>query len=247
MCVIAFSIQFPLDDAVQVWAFSLGIAFLLSAVLYTLIFIHSMKGSIMDVEKRILADTFLKMTLPILIAEVVINATGTVLLWAVDTKGGWTPLAIMNACIWMHMFMLFGCGCLLTSSHTTSEGNPWLLEEVLESAEDHEKSVHRWENRCRSWCCLFRVVTCNLFGGGAMEAGDATYADVAKVMSQFFTGLDLVPSDLIAALCLVVSNHTMNLKLIFKYRVACGAACEGSCSSTSHYSPCTPSFVELSL
>ncbi|GBG29982.1 Sn1-specific diacylglycerol lipase alpha [Hondaea fermentalgiana] len=60
-----------------------------------------------------------------------------------------------------------------------------------------------WERRCRRWCKCFQILTCNIFGSSYHEATDETYRDVANVMARFFKGMDVVPSDLIAALCLL--------------------------------------------
>lgn len=78
----------------------------------------------------------------------------------------------------------------------------------VEHATDSEgmsMSVTRldWEKRCRRWCRCFQIITCNIFGSSYHEVTDETYRDVANVMARFFKGMDVVPSDLIAALCLL--------------------------------------------
>lgn len=60
-----------------------------------------------------------------------------------------------------------------------------------------------WEHRCRRMCRCWQLLTCNVFGNSYNEASDATYRDVANVMARFFKGTDLIPSDLVAALCLL--------------------------------------------
>lgn len=68
---------------------------------------------------------------------------------------------------------------------------------------EHVENVRLWEKRCKSCCKWLQLCTCNLFGGTNIPEDLEAVARVLAQVLHHEGMLDLVPSDLVAALILV--------------------------------------------
>ncbi len=223
--------------------------YLVSLSLFVLLFVHSLRGTIVDTESRAMVNPLLKLLTITTGGELVVNAFGSILLFVnecpdscvVETHDrgefmffslstSYTMLQIVAIAVWVNCVLFFTCGFFLISNSRRARRNVMggdqyrALEVNDESYSDLEEdinamlSIHHasddeglswsvtrtdWEGRCKRMCCWFQLITCNIFGSSVHQASDETYRDVANVMARFFKGLDLVPSDLIAALTLL--------------------------------------------
>lgn len=60
-----------------------------------------------------------------------------------------------------------------------------------------------WNRRCRRMCACCQCLTCGLFGGIHGTGGPDAFQQVAVVLAGWFKNLDLIPSDIVAALFLM--------------------------------------------
>jgi len=207
----------------SVWAV---VVFAMSFVVSWVLFFYSLRGSIVDVDQRKRVIPVLKVLIGIALFEGLLNILGTVFAfrtipscdeatWA-DQRNVSISFYLLRVIVlvsWVHFLSFFAVGRMTISNMRVSRFSDYMnldIEEQMhiEHATDDEGmswSVTRsdWERRCKGCCWWFQIITCNIFGGAAHQASDETYSQVANVMARFFKGMDVVPSDLAAALCLL--------------------------------------------
>lgn len=78
-------------------------------------------------------------------------------------------------------------------------------QRLFDSDEDNDlgSTSQTWSRRCVRVCTWFQCATCGLFGGINGTGGPDAFQQVAVVLAGWFKGLDLVPSDIVAALFLM--------------------------------------------
>ena len=133
-------------------------------------------------------------------------------------------LVLIVAILQFAEWFVYGCGlyCLQTAGRSDHDiGNDIGLDPNAplhgtiggSNAHPHrltEEAIVTWENRCRSIVRIIRWLTCNLFGGNNVEEG---FQQVARVLTTFFHHdgfLDVVASDIAAAIVLVRVEQRAN-------------------------------------
>jgi len=71
----------------------------------------------------------------------------------------------------------------------------------------------QWRTWFRQLCSLAQVLTCGLFGGINGTGGPDAFQEFATILSGFFKSLDLVPSDIVAALFLMRAEQRLQEKI----------------------------------
>jgi len=94
------------------------------------------------------------------------------------------------------------CYCLQATSSSKNAHNKDNDEDDIH-LRDEESVLQLWESRCQLFVRYFHLLCCNLFGGNNIEEG---FDQVAKVLTTFFHHdgfLDVVASDVVAGFILV--------------------------------------------
>jgi len=72
-----------------------------------------------------------------------------------------------------------------------------------------DPSAARWRTWCRQLCYIAQLCSCGLFGGLNGTGGPDAFQEFAGILSGFFKSLDLVPSDIVAALFLMRAEQRL--------------------------------------
>ena len=96
-------------------------------------------------------------------------------------------------------------GSVLVGEHQAVSNGFLAGEEALdeEDYDDLGRTPQTWNRRCRRLCAVFQCFTCGIFGGMNGTGGPNAFQEVAVVLAGWFKNLDLVPSDIVAALFLM--------------------------------------------
>lgn len=177
-------------------------------VITSVIVFISCKGSIINTFPRRSLAKILYLRFAIGIPEVVWNIVGTY--WSFGRSSGCTVAVVDTAkgaviCGWLLAFIvvvlfLITFDPLGGRKKPLSQRNKLLLEskdsdQIMSNARISARKA--WERRCKFLCCC---VLCD-------DQSKDAFSDIAKLLSDFFEGLDVVPTDIAAGLILVQQNQ----------------------------------------
>ncbi|KAK0167112.1 hypothetical protein PV327_004554 [Microctonus hyperodae] len=224
--------------ALLLWSYILGylIILIVSMVVEVGICILATRGSILDTNARAPMHHLLYMKLSLLLIETGWLCAGvTWLIYyykscsAVDqAKDVMLGLVICNWCILMSVTVTVWCtydaagrswvkmkkyqrsmreaesrgGGRMHYKRSGSRNRNWRQRKVIRAYQDS------WDNRCRLlFCCI-----------GNSDRNRNSFTDIARLLSDFFRDLDVVPSDVVAGLVLLRKFQKIERELIVKQR-----------------------------
>ncbi|XP_012265219.2 diacylglycerol lipase-alpha isoform X1 [Athalia rosae] len=219
------------------WEYFLGyLAILLVSILVELsICVLAMRGSIQDTAPRAPMQYFLYFRLFVMVVEMGWLCAG--IAWLVihyktcpvdQAKDFILGLVISNWCVLASVLVTVWCtfdaagrswvkmkkyqrsmreaesrgGGRLHYKRSGSRNRNWRQRKVIRAYQDS------WDNRCRLlFCCM-----------GNSDRNRNSFADIARLLSDFFRDLDVVPSDVVAGLVLLRKFQKIERELIVKQR-----------------------------
>jgi sn1-specific diacylglycerol lipase len=188
---------------------------LLSILCEFLILNISLKGSIVQSEKRVGINQYLSVHMYLGIMQFILALFGLLVTQNIDglevpchedVDKHNTFLILLTIVIISQLVDIFSqiCCCFIFSARKVvdnqNEENDYTQSFYVK---DNEEAIQLWEGRCRTLCKSAQVCSCNLFGGS--NIGEDLEA-VAKVLTNFFHHdgfLDVVPTDVVAGIILV--------------------------------------------
>jgi len=208
----------PLVRAAVIVSVGLGI------MVHITVAVASSRGNLAETDERAAVGPLLKVVAGTSVLEIVMSVFSASYLLAMDLERECeeedvTWSIVLYVALMLLASAFFFCGCLLVSNtrqsytyspiysavNDTTSTEDFDLETESYDEEIYEMSQTRfdWERRCRRVCRCFQFATCNVFGSSYTQVTNETWRDVAQVMARAFKGMDVVPSDLVAALCLL--------------------------------------------
>lgn len=178
-------------------------SFALSVMCDTALVGVSLKGSIIETEKREDIGFYLRIKILLGFFQLILGTFGVISLILESTipcnnefEGQYINqvfVAIVVASQLIDVLVMCCCCYLFSANKIDHEIEP----------RDEDWALNTWESRCRKLTRSIQTYTCNLFGGGNIQEG---FEEVAKVLTVFFHHdgfLDVVPSDVFAGIILV--------------------------------------------
>lgn len=171
-------------------AYYIGLLTLLSVsiVMTAVIVYHSMQGTITNLHPRRRMNKLIYVKLAISLPELVWNILGTY--WAFGMSSGcelhvvWTVKgAVLSG--WVIAFIVI-IGIIVVF-------DPLGGKKEVANLQGSDSAKRVWEVRCKLLCCCV----------GTDEQSTDAFSGIAKLFSNFFQGVDLVPTDIAAGLILV--------------------------------------------
>ncbi|XP_046616657.1 diacylglycerol lipase-alpha isoform X5 [Neodiprion virginianus] len=219
------------------WEYVLGymVILVISIVVELSISVLAMRGSILDTAPRAPMQYYLYFRLLVMIVEMGWLCAG--IAWLVkhystcpidQAKGFILGLVISNWCVLASVLVTVWCtfdaagrswvkmkkyqrsmreaetrgGGRLHYKRSGSRNRNWRQRKVIRAYQDS------WDNRCRLlFCCM-----------GNSDRNRNSFADIARLLSDFFRDLDVVPSDVVAGLVLLRKFQKIERELIVKQR-----------------------------
>ncbi|XP_046980433.1 diacylglycerol lipase-alpha [Schistocerca americana] len=227
--------ELPTEEvcARQLWHYLLGYVALLAGclLLEALISAVAMRGSILDTEARASMQYLLYVRLGIMCLELIWLVAGVVWLAyhyrqcpAHSAKEVALGLVICNWCVVLSILMTVWCTFDAAGRswvkmkeyqrstrdadsrrpyrRSTSTSRNWRQRKVIRAYQDS------WNHRCRLlFCCM-----------GNSDRNRNSFADIARLLSEFFRDLDVVPSDVVAGLVLLRKFQKIEREAVVKER-----------------------------
>ncbi|XP_049840314.1 diacylglycerol lipase-alpha [Schistocerca gregaria] len=227
--------ELPTEEvcARQLWHYLLGYVALLAGclLLEALISAVAMRGSILDTEARASMQYLLYVRLGIMCLELIWLVAGVVWLAyhyrncpAHSAKEVALGLVICNWCVLLSILMTVWCTFDAAGRswvkmkeyqrstrdadsrrpyrRSTSTSRNWRQRKVIRAYQDS------WNHRCRLlFCCM-----------GNSDRNRNSFADIARLLSEFFRDLDVVPSDVVAGLVLLRKFQKIEREAVVKER-----------------------------
>lgn len=188
----------------------------------------SLKGSMVQTEKRVGINQYLSFHMYLGIMQFILALFGLLVTQNIevidipchdDIDKHYKFLIILTIVIISQLVDIFSqiCCCFLFSAQKVVDTQ---IEERVSYLGNNEEAIQRWEGRCRTLCKSVQICSCNIFGGS--NIGEDLEA-VAKVLTNFFHHdgfLDVVPTDVVAGIILVrlqqraiIKEKRINMKL----------------------------------
>jgi hypothetical protein len=204
----------------QVYLLLSILLFVLSVVVDGLIINASLKGSIIESDKRGNMGNYLTMKVALTLVQLVCAAFGLAGIFLGSSADcnqdnyDYTMSRIFVGIVAISQVIdstvLFCCCYCFQASYSKEDH---LSPEQIELRDEHS-IIQLWESRCQMMTRYIHLLCCNLFGGGNIEEG---FDQVAKVLTTFFHHdgfLDVVASDVVAGFILVRVEQRYHLKQV---------------------------------
>ncbi|XP_038064401.1 diacylglycerol lipase-beta-like isoform X2 [Patiria miniata] len=186
-------------DLLQTYLIGLITILIITIVLEFIIVYLSAQGSIFNTTPRRHLPLFLYIRVFVFLVEIVFSIVGAVWAfreWEFDKTGSCDRgvVHLIQAAViisWIIFVAVVVAVVILL--------NPWHdADETEETDHEGEHTIDpavqlKWEQRCKMLCCC----------AGKDANSQVAYAEVAAILSKFFHGLDIVPSDIVAGLILM--------------------------------------------
>lgn len=197
------------------------VVFLMSIICDACLLLVSLKGSIIEHDKRSSLSFYLDVKFFFGLLNVMCAMFGIASLVITNRHCNLEYVSSENITIFMIVVIasqLLDTSALVCCCYVFSSSR---IDASLQPI-DEDWALDTWENRCRTVTRSMQICTCNLFGGSNITEG---FDQVAKVFTDFFHHdgfLDVVPSDVVAGLVLVRLEQRSQRKR--KVRISIGSS-----------------------
>lgn len=208
---------------VSLWSFDLGyvVSLAVGLILETVLFWVSLRGTILETAPRVSVQYILYIRLAVLLFELSWQIVGVVWLanhyLSCPAEVQKKVTLAMNICNWL-ILLVIGIMVWCTYDHA---GGKWVkMKRFQESLKERQKRNKRpsgrrnWRQRKtirayeESWDRRFNILCCCV---ERKNNNRNTIAEIAKLFTEFFRDLDVVPSDVIAGFVLL--RHYQSLRM----------------------------------
>ncbi|XP_049532144.1 diacylglycerol lipase-alpha [Anopheles darlingi] len=233
LLVVTLSFHFDQSSECQrqLWHLQIGYMVLLAVCMAveSAICMISMRGSILDTEQRASMQYLLYARLLLMLLE--IGALTLGIIWLRDNYAGCPtaePKEVMLAAVTCNLFVVFSMVATIWCTFDPA-GRSWVKMKKYqrsmresESRFNYKRSGSRsrnwrqrkvirayqdsWDHRCRLlFCCM-----------GNSDRSRNSFTDIARLLSDFFRDLDVVPSDVVAGLVLLRKFQKLEREVIVR-------------------------------
>ncbi|XP_035779280.1 diacylglycerol lipase-alpha-like isoform X2 [Anopheles albimanus] len=233
LLVVTLSFHFDQSSECQrqLWHLQIGYMVLLAVcmAMECAICVISMRGSILDTERRTSMQYLLYGRLLLMLLE--IGALTLGIIWLRDNYVGCPtaePKEVMLAAVTCNLFVVFSMVATIWCTFDPA-GRSWVKMKKYqrsmresESRFNYKRSGSRsrnwrqrkvirayqdsWDHRCRLlFCCM-----------GNSDRSRNSFTDIARLLSDFFRDLDVVPSDVVAGLVLLRKFQKLEREVIVR-------------------------------
>ncbi|XP_050083818.1 diacylglycerol lipase-alpha isoform X2 [Anopheles aquasalis] len=228
---LSFHVDHSSECQRQLWHLQIGYMVLLAVCMAVecAICVISMRGSILDTERRASMQYLLYGRLLLMLLE--IGALTLGIIWLRDNYAGCPtaePKEVMLAAVTCNLFVVFSMVATIWCTFDPA-GRSWVKMKKYqrsmresESRFNYKRSGSRsrnwrqrkvirayqdsWDHRCRLlFCCM-----------GNSDRSRNSFTDIARLLSDFFRDLDVVPSDVVAGLVLLRKFQKLEREVIVR-------------------------------